>query len=275
MTYPDRDAPTTQTSVDPPSTQARPSGSTAGPSAGSNPGSRSSSTTDAVKDQAREAKDTAGQAASDLTSTAKEQAGSVVSEAQEQSKRLLRDAQHELTSQASTQQQRAAGGLRSLGDELRSMADKSEADGPATSLAQQAGDKAASLADWLENKEPGDVLNEVKRFARKRPGAFLALSAGAGLVAARFARGLSGDPSSTNGGSPTGDSGAGKAPLAPARVGNVPRTPVRGEPALATPPSRDIDAGLTTSAVDAPYPPSPGLPPVPGEGTIGDGRGVR
>lgn len=272
MTYPDRDAPTTQAVAGSPG-HTYPSGST-GAVPGSTTGTGSGSTADAVKDQARETTETAGHAAKQVASTAKEQAGSVASEAGAQTKRMLQEAQQELNSQAGTQQQRAAGGLRSLGDELRSMADKGEQSGPATSVAHQAADRAASLADWLESREPGDVLNEVKRFARQRPGAFLALSAGAGLLAARFARGLTADSGSTGG---TTASGAGRAPVTPTtptRVADIPRTPVTGDPALATPPRPDLDPTLSTPIADAPYPASPDPDIRSGQGPVGGGRGV-
>jgi hypothetical protein len=77
------------------------------------------------------------------------------------------------------------------------MAGSQQEPGMATDLAQQAADKAGQLASWLQDREPGDLLDEVKSFARRRPGAFLALAAGAGVVAGRFTRGMAaGAPSS-------------------------------------------------------------------------------
>jgi hypothetical protein len=38
------------------------------------------------------------------------------------------------------------------------------------------------------------VLDEVRSFARQRPGAFLAIALGAGILAGRLARGLAADP---------------------------------------------------------------------------------
>ena len=61
--------------------------------------------------------------------------------------------------------------------------------GMATDLAHEAADKAQQLAGWLENRDPGSVLDEVRAFARQRPGVFLAMSLGAGIVAGRLARG--------------------------------------------------------------------------------------
>jgi hypothetical protein len=58
-----------------------------------------------------------------------------------------------------------------------------------TDLAQEASRRGGAIADWLDTHEPADVLDEVKRFARRRPVAFLALAAAAGVVAGRLTRG--------------------------------------------------------------------------------------
>lgn len=121
---------------------------------------------------------------------AKDQAGQVVSETGRQVKDLLHQGRAELGDQAAAQQQRAASGLRSLGEQLRSMADGSEQPGLASDIARQAAERSQSMASWLENHEPGTVLEEVRSFARRRPGAFLALAAGAGVLAGRLGRGL-------------------------------------------------------------------------------------
>ncbi len=60
----------------------------------------------------------------------------------------------------------------------------------ATDLAQQAAEKAHQFAGWLEQRDPGSVLDEVRSFARQRPGAFLAIALGAGVVTGRLVRGL-------------------------------------------------------------------------------------
>ena len=42
---------------------------------------------------------------------------------------------------------------------------------------------------WSDRK-PGQVVDEMQSFARRRPAVFLVLAAGAGLVAGRLTRGL-------------------------------------------------------------------------------------
>ena len=148
------------------------------------------STTDVAKDQAADVAGTARDAGKHVAGVAGEQAGQVASEATHQVKQLVQQTRGELTDQAATQQQRVASGLRSLSKELSTMAQGSEQSGMATDLVHQASERTNAVASWLEQREPGHVLDEVTRFARQRPGAFLALAAGAGLLVGRLGRGL-------------------------------------------------------------------------------------
>ena len=69
------------------------------------------------------------------------------------------------------------------------MASKSDESGQMSDLAQEASRRVGEISHWLDNHEPGDVLEEVKRFARRRPATFLAIAAAAGVVAGRVTRG--------------------------------------------------------------------------------------
>jgi len=158
-----------------------------------------SSTTDVAKEHAAQVGGTAAQAGQQVAEVTKEQVANVAEQTKAEAKNLLNQTREELSSQAGNQQQRAAGGLRSLGSELQSMAaGNSAGDGPAAQVARQAADRINTAAGWLENRDPGQVLTEVQRFARQRPGAFLALAAVAGLAAGRLTRGLTADSSSTS-----------------------------------------------------------------------------
>ncbi len=147
-------------------------------------------TADDAKSQAAEVAGTARDAGKHVAGVAGEQAGQVASEATHQVKHLVAQTRGELTEQAANQQQRVASGLRSLSKELSAMAHGSEQSGMATDLVHQASDRTNVLASWLEEREPGHVVDEVTRFARQRPGAFLALAAGAGFLVGRLGRGL-------------------------------------------------------------------------------------
>src|SRR4029079_14440947 len=134
--------------------------------------------------------DTAKQAGAQVADTVKEQAGQVTAEATHQAKQLLAQAQSELSEQAAATQQRVSEGLHALADELSGMARNSDQDGVATDLARQAADKARQAAGWLADRDPGSLLDEVRSFARKKPGTYLAIALGAGVLAGRLTRGL-------------------------------------------------------------------------------------
>ena len=144
-----------------------------------------------AKEQAADVTDSAKQAGTQVAQTVKEQAAGVTNEAGRQAKQLLAEAQSELSEQAAQQQQKVAGGLHALADELDGLVRGSEQDGVATDLARQAAEKARQIGTWLEERDPGSLLNEVRDFGRRRPGAYLAIAAGAGILAGRLARGLS------------------------------------------------------------------------------------
>ncbi|WP_426308781.1 hypothetical protein [Cellulosimicrobium sp. E-16] len=132
--------------------------------------------------------------ASDAASHVGDAGRDVAHEAKDRARGLVDQTRTELTDQARTQQERLAGGLRSLGDELRQMAAGTEDPGYATDLVRRAGDATGQVAQWFEDREPSFVLHEVESFARRRPGTFLILAAGAGLLIGRLVRGMKDAP---------------------------------------------------------------------------------
>ncbi|GAB5078712.1 hypothetical protein [Arthrobacter sp. AD-310] len=153
-------------------------------------GDTSTSKKDAAKEEAADVARTAKDSAQTVAQTAKEEVANVAAEAKYNAKDLLDQARTGLTSQAGTQQQKAAEGIRTISSQLQSMANAPDQQGMASDLVRQAADRASSVASWLEARQPGDLLDEVQRFARNRPGTFLLLAAGAGVLAGRLTRGL-------------------------------------------------------------------------------------
>jgi len=169
------------------------------------------STADVAKDQAASVAGGAADAAQHVAGVAKDQVGQIAAEGGRQARELLGQAQLELSAQAQAQQERAATGLRALGEQLASMAQASQDKGVATDLAQQGADKAHQFASWLEQRDPGSVLDEVRGFARQRPVAFLAMALGAGVLTGRLVRGLTADSDTTgSAGSGTSRVGGGR-----------------------------------------------------------------
>ncbi len=151
------------------------------------------SKSEAAKDEARNVARHAKDAAQNVTDTAKDEAASVVAEAKTSARELLEQAKADLSDQAGTQQQKVAEGLRLVSTELHSMVSASDQSGMATDLVRQAAERSSSVASWLDERDPGSLLAEVKSFARQKPGTFLLLASGAGILAGRISRNLSAD----------------------------------------------------------------------------------
>lgn len=159
------------------------------------PAAGTSGTVDTAKREAADLKDTAKTQAKDVLGTAKDEASTVISEAKVQAKDLYAQTQRELKDQAGTQQQRIAVGLRSVSDELGSMAANSDGSGVASDLVQQASSRLSAASTWLADRDPSAVLTEIKRYARRKPGTFILVAAVAGAVVGRLTRALAANAS--------------------------------------------------------------------------------
>lgn len=142
-----------------------------------------------MKDKAAGTADAAKGAASDVAQTASDKAKDVVGEAKRQARDLIGEAREQVGSQVGSQHQSLVTNLHSLADELSRMAGASEQQGLATELVGQASDRTRGAADWLGNRQPGDLLDEVRSFARRRPGTFLVGALVAGVAVGRLTRG--------------------------------------------------------------------------------------
>ena len=154
------------------------------------PGSGSDNTRDVAAEEALGVASDAKAAGQQTAATAKDQAAQVADEAKVQARQVYDQAKQEFSEQVGSQHRRAASGITALADELESMVRGSDQHGVVNDLAQQASDRAREAAQWLEARQPGEVLDEVRSFARRRPGAFLAAAAVVGLVGGRLTRGL-------------------------------------------------------------------------------------
>ena len=153
--------------------------------------SGSASTTDVAKDEARNVGQTAAQGASQVASTAADQAREVVQETRAQAQDVIAQGRDQLRQQVVSQQQKAGQGLAGLAEALRGMAEgNAPAPGPAADLVKQGAGKVEEFAHFLQNREPADLLEEVRSFARRKPGAFLLGAALAGIVAGRLTSGV-------------------------------------------------------------------------------------
>jgi hypothetical protein len=206
--------------------------------------------TDQVNDQSKteQAKEVAKQTterAADVAGEVTQQAKVVARDAKDHARQLFDQGRQHLDEEARTRSHQAAGGLRTLADQLGALSSgHTEQAGALGDYAQQGRAQLSRLADRLE-QGPTAVLGDVRRFARRQPVVFLAAAGALGFVAGRLAR-------STRDATQDGGSG----------------TPSYASTSLLPPP--DVPAVGTVRAVAAPpietaTVASAGTPPVPGE----------
>jgi len=229
-----------------------------------------------MKDKAADTADAAKQAAGDVGQTAAEKAKDVAGEAQRRARDLVGEAREQVNGQVSEQHRNLVGNLQTLADELSSMAGASEQQGLASEIVGQAGERARGAADWIGNRQPGDLINEVRSFARRRPGTFLVGALVAGVAVGRLTRGVvaahSDDPAGSSG-SVNGSSSSGGSPAHAAPPGPAPESlPGADATGYSSPPAHQ---GLPTAGQGSvygatpPYETSSGMPSsdVPPSGT--------
>jgi hypothetical protein len=217
------------------------------PTGGHNPSYRQEepqSTPEAAKQEAAGVARAAAERGAQVGDTAGEQARRVASETARQARDLVREGRGQLVEQAKEGQRKAASSLHTLADQLRDMAEKNEGDGLVPEVVHQAAERTRGVATWLDEREPGALLDEVRAFARRRPGVFLAGAAFAGVLVGRLTRGaVAGNDSS-------GDS----TPESPARPAATPVPAAPPVPAAA--PGQPV-GGPTAPGYSVPPPPQP------------------
>jgi len=199
------------------------------------PGSVSSSntsTTDTAKEQAANIKDSTSDSAAQVAGTTKEQAQQVTEDVRQQAKVLVDETRIQLSDQADSQRERAVATLRSLGDELGSMSQSSAESGLGAQLAREGSQLTHKVAGFLDERDPGELVEELRELARRRPGTFLLGAALTGVVVGRLTRGVI---SARNNESSAAESDAtsssyAELPTSPAVPAATPDAPYEGEP---------------------------------------------
>ncbi len=171
-----------------------------------------SSTTGTAKEQAGQVAQDAKESGKQVAGTAADEGRQVLAEGRRQVKDLTAQAGQQVDEQTRVQKDKATAGLRDLADELHAIAAGNGGQaGIATDLAQQASTRVHDVAGWLESRNPGEIVDELRGMARRRPGAFLLGAVAAGVVAGRLTRGAVDAVRSDDDTSATAD---GRAPVA-------------------------------------------------------------
>lgn len=127
--------------------------------------------------------------AGEVAGTAKDEARSVARDARDQASDVLGTARSELRTQAAEQAKTLSATLSDVSRQLGGMANGSdEPDAQVAQLARSAADSLSQRARRIDENGIDGVIDDVRRFARNRPGAFLLGSIAAGFAIGRLAK---------------------------------------------------------------------------------------
>lgn len=227
-------------------------------------------TVDLTKEEGRQVADETRRQAGAVAGTAKEQAGNVANEAMGHARDLAGSAKQQLHDQARSQTDALGGAIGTFGNRVQALADGDvDRAGPVGDYAQRIAGQVEQLAGRVDELGFDGMIDEVQRYARRRPGAFLLGAAVAGFAVSRLARGAQSaqqDGTTTHRatGTPDGASGPSTAP-------RMPSDAVTTQPDTAT----GMTGGASVASTPAP-PPMPRTAGPAGGGLSGDsGRSLR
>lgn len=222
---------------------------------------------------AKEAASVAKEGAMNVAGEAKQHAGALVGEATEHARGVLSQAVGQAREQGDQQASRAAGSLRTFSEQARALSEgRTEEAGRLGEFVTRAGDQAQQFASRLDSEGLQGVANDISKFARRRPGLFLAAAAGVGFLAGRTLRANQAANQNDSESRTTYSSG-----YEPGYGGTYTQAPVGGYASATDPYAtstgglRSPDAGTGIPAADVIAPGSGGLDPLLGEPPYGSG----
>jgi hypothetical protein len=141
-------------------------------------------------DQGKQVAATTVEETKQVAGQAMEQVQAVAGEAKAQARTLLDQARTDVKAQADQQTDRIAEGLRGLAGQVQALLDgRTQEAGPLPDMARQATSQLEAFAGRLGDGGLDGVVDDVTRFARRKPGLFLAGAAALGFVGGRLLRG--------------------------------------------------------------------------------------
>jgi hypothetical protein len=155
-----------------------------------------------TKEKATDVATTAREESRGVAGDARGEAAAVVSEAAAQARNLADETRMALRQHWSDGTAKAAGAVEQLAGRLRALADgDTDHAGGLQRYARDLGDRLGGVAGRMQNRGLDGLVDDVQTFARRRPGVFLAVAAGAGFAAGRLFRGVKADAGSSSGSS--------------------------------------------------------------------------
>jgi hypothetical protein len=168
---------------------------TSGARNGPNGPSREGDKIETAKAESAEVAETAKQAGKEVMSEVSEQTSAVAHTAKDQFQQLATQTRQELKAQSEQRGEQLASRLQTWAGQMKALAEgRVEEAGELRGLMGDAQRKLETYASSLRERGPDGVLQDVRRFARRRPGMFLLAAGVTGFAIGRIVKagGMSG-----------------------------------------------------------------------------------
>ncbi|HSK55140.1 MAG TPA: hypothetical protein VK908_07790 [Jiangellales bacterium] len=153
-------------------------------------------------------KEEAKQRTGAVAGTAKDEAANVVEEGRRQAGELYDQFRGQVDEQVHAQRDRVGDSMRTIGQDLSRMSRGEQTEGQAQQLVEELGQRAQQVGDWISQRSGTELAEELRSFARRKPGTFLLGSLALGVLAGRLTRGAKAAASGGSGNGSTGHSAA-------------------------------------------------------------------
>jgi hypothetical protein len=230
-------------------------------------------TKEVAKQEGEQVARDAREQAEEVVDTAREGVMEVTEEAKHQALDLVEDARRQLHDQARQQTDHLGGAIQDLGHKLHALADgRTDETGQVAEYTDRVADQVDRIGGRVQELGFDGTVEELQRFARRRPGMFLLGAAAAGFAVSRLGRGAKDaqqqqqDDSHARGQITPGAADrslmSSEARNAPARAG---QPPLEGQGPAATPtaPTTPRPGSPTVGDVPSDVPPPPPAVPAP------------
>lgn len=141
-----------------------------------------------AKETAKQATGSAKQAAGEVTDTVKEQGRQVAGEVKGQVRSVASDVRQSVTGQVRTGHGKLAESVRKFADEFGNLSGAESTSPVVGQVVSRVSETGRRAADYLDDRGPEGLLDDVQNFARRKPGTFLLAAAAAGFVIGRLGR---------------------------------------------------------------------------------------
>jgi hypothetical protein len=152
-------------------------------------GTTAEATGKSAQQEGQQLAQSAKESSAQVAQTVKEEAANVAGEVKSQARSLAGEARDQVGGRIEQQKSTAVNALRTSADELQSLTRDGDHSRLTSELTRRAAEQAHSIADYLDTKGASEILDDVRSFARRKPGVFLLAAGLAGVVVGRVVRG--------------------------------------------------------------------------------------